>query len=415
MSSAAIVPVPSRFPEAAALDLPALRDVPLRLGYIDGIRGLAALYVVMTHHLQNMGGPPTPELRAAFGWLGHGHYAVDVFIVLSGFCLALPYVRDPSYLASRAGVAAYFGRRARRILPPYFAALGLSLAVVWLVPGTASATVAGTVAHLFLVHNLHPIWVHEINPPMWSVAVEWQIYFLLPLLIMPVRRRWGLGAAVAAAWVVGMVPHFALPPGRNLDWTFPWYVGLFALGAAAAEVGHQQGGKWASLRARVPWGFLATGLAAVVLAATAMDARWCLKTYVLDAVIGSAFAALLVHLSAQRSEGHWLGALLSCRPLVALGGFSYSLYLTHLPVAWATAHAAHLAWPGEYPSRGAEFAARLVAGTACALLVGYGFYRAAERPFLRPAQNRSDLLSAKVDHAGGRHPVEVLSGPTRVV
>src|SRR5215218_948233 len=75
----------------------------------------------------------------------------------------------------------------------------------------------------------------SINMAHWSVATEWQIYFLFPLLLLPLWRRFGSACAVAAAAVVGLLPHFLLPESRNLDWACPWFLGLFAMGMAVAD------------------------------------------------------------------------------------------------------------------------------------------------------------------------------------
>src|SRR6202000_2767237 len=64
------------------------------------------------------------------GWFSYGRFAVLVFIVLSGFSLALSPARNGWRLD---GTPAYARRRARRILPAYWAALAFSLAVAWLV------------------------------------------------------------------------------------------------------------------------------------------------------------------------------------------------------------------------------------------------------------------------------------------
>src|SRR5207248_6339313 len=65
-----------------------------------------------------------------------GRYAVGVFIVISGYCLMLPVARSVNRQLP-GGVWAYIRRRARRILPPYFAALGVSLLLIVLIPGMA--------------------------------------------------------------------------------------------------------------------------------------------------------------------------------------------------------------------------------------------------------------------------------------
>ena len=102
-----------------------------RLAGLDGVRGLAALFVVV-HHVFLRAFPGYPVDRAPFwaGWFIYGRFAVVVFIVLSGFSLALSPARHGWRLD---GVSRFASRRARRILPPYWAALVFSLAVAWLV------------------------------------------------------------------------------------------------------------------------------------------------------------------------------------------------------------------------------------------------------------------------------------------
>src|SRR5215472_14785404 len=102
-----------------------------RLAGLDGIRGLAALYVVVNHIFERAF-PGYPSDRSPWwaGWFIYGRFAVVVFIVLSGFSLALSPARHGWRLGS---VSDFAGRRARRILPAYFAALVFSLAIAWLV------------------------------------------------------------------------------------------------------------------------------------------------------------------------------------------------------------------------------------------------------------------------------------------
>ena len=154
-------------------------DVPSRTGgasgihleFLDGIRGLSAFYVLL-HHAYLMlldagvgaGGGLAGLLMSGLRPLAFGRYAVDMFIVLSGYCLMLPMVRGANGM--KGGFKGYIRRRARRILPPYYAALTISLLVillvhpwktsvqdyseiVWDLPGTGDL-----LAHVFLVHNV---------------------------------------------------------------------------------------------------------------------------------------------------------------------------------------------------------------------------------------------------------------------
>jgi peptidoglycan/LPS O-acetylase OafA/YrhL len=121
-------------------------------------------------------------LKRAFSY---GHYSVAVFIVLSGFCLALPVALSPDRQL-RGGFGRYIRRRALRILPPYFAALFLFIALIAVTPllqtpaGTAwdskiPMTKGAVLSHVALIHNVIPGLNYRIDGPMWSVATEWQI------------------------------------------------------------------------------------------------------------------------------------------------------------------------------------------------------------------------------------------------
>ena len=110
----------------------------LHLAYIDGMRAVAALVVVLNHTYAQAWCAfydqfPPPELAFLTYSLAVGHLAVSVFIVISGFCLFLPVTRNGGLL--KGGTALFFQRRARRILPPYYAAVAISLLLIATVIG----------------------------------------------------------------------------------------------------------------------------------------------------------------------------------------------------------------------------------------------------------------------------------------
>jgi peptidoglycan/LPS O-acetylase OafA/YrhL len=113
--------------------------------------------------------------------------AVALFIVLSGFCLMLPVVRHGAEI--QGGAWQFFKRRARRILPPYYFALAISLLLIWTVIGQktnthwdASLPADGKAiwTHLLLLQDVFQDTSARINHVMWSISVEWRIYFLFP-------------------------------------------------------------------------------------------------------------------------------------------------------------------------------------------------------------------------------------------
>ncbi len=125
--------------------------------FLDCVRGLAAFYVVMNHASQ----PVVTDGRLAFKFVhalfGGGHYAVDMFIVLSGFSLGIPV-----WTGKYDGFRRYICRRAVRIIPPYFITCVICLILIYTAidggPGskwenTARVTATGLITHLFLIHD----------------------------------------------------------------------------------------------------------------------------------------------------------------------------------------------------------------------------------------------------------------------
>jgi peptidoglycan/LPS O-acetylase OafA/YrhL len=300
-----------------------------RLAGLDGLRGLAALFVVVNHiFLRTF--PGYPRDRAPFwaGWLIYGRFAVVVFIVLSGFSLAL----SPARRGWRLGDARRFAyRRARRILPPYWAALAFSLAVAWLVtapPGQGVPGPRSVIVNGLLVQNL--VGAPSPNRSFWSMAVEAQLYVLFPLLLLAVRR---LGPVVMVAAVTLVVASVGIvgPHVSGLE-TFviqspPDLAALFALGILSAGI------VGASPRRRdCPWAWLALVAAAPVLATILLRGSvWTLDHLLwVDLALGPAIACLLAALATGRPAR--LLRLLEARPVRALGESSYSLYLIHGPI-----------------------------------------------------------------------------------
>ena len=322
---------------------PPVQSKARHLDFLDGIRGLAALYVTLFHVAaarKLLTGWPALALCA----LDYGHYAVSVFIVLSGFSLMLP-VAGSADGRLRGGFGDYIKRRARRILPPYYAALGLALFLIVInrlilhtsesAPGQMSPFDPGNLlSHLLLFHNLRREWADSINGVLWTVGTEWDIYFVFPLLLLPVWRRWGIGAALVAGFAFGYLCHRALALTGTLSLDYYWYVGLFAMGMAGATIYQRTKGAEADARLARRGREIFAGCAAVFLLLAAFAHPFSLSfSAPMDTLIGLGTTALLVACAACRAAApeSGLGAFqfLEYGPVVRLGTFSYSLYLTH--------------------------------------------------------------------------------------
>jgi peptidoglycan/LPS O-acetylase OafA/YrhL len=412
--------------DAAAQPVPE-RGPRLRLAYLDGIRGLAALYVVLGHvYIALTFFLPdvrlVPALVEAMDRVHIGRRAttvvatfvshcfsipiVQVFIVLSGYCLMLPVLQAQGAL--RGGLSVFVQRRATRILPPYFAMLVIALGIsafidaAGLISPPLDDLHAGNIAsHVLLVHNWVPVWNKAIDPPMWSIAVEWQIYFLFPLLLLPIWRRTGSLAAIAVAFLIGLAPHFLLR--GHMDWSYPWFLGIFALGMAAAEINLSHHPHLRALRERVPWGYLSLAIWTCVIGISLLHGGWISRhAWLADTLIGLATMALLVSctrasLGAGQRREHPALRLLEAPAVIALGGFSYSIYLSHYPLMMLFFYST-LAIPMSVLARAA-----LMIGVFLPLSLGfaYVFHVLFERPFQRykPELHRSRVELAVASDA----------------
>ena len=357
------------------------------LDYLDGLRAFAALFVVLHHaYLQSWPTLLYPDSAPGrlesilFGWLIYGHFSVTFFIALSGFCLMMPVLRGGSL---RGGAKGFAVGRIRRILPPYYAALLLSIviAAVFLKVHTHTMydqslplTVPGILGHIFLIQNLQAA-PFQINGPLWSVATESQIYILFPLLVWIWMRK-GI-APVLALTAILAASFYALVYFNFVAMLNPEFVFIFAIGMFAAIRAFREAKQPQKTR---DWKFK---LLAVIAAIMILRALWLIPGKlssgpVLNIFIGIASAFLLT--AATRNERSIIRRVANLPPIVWIGGFSYSLYLLHFPLQ-------KLIWQlfvQPYPlSKLTGFLIVAGPGTAIILLISFAFYRVFEKPFMR--------------------------------
>ncbi|MER5405921.1 acyltransferase [Streptomyces sp. NPDC002769] len=346
---------------------------------LDGLRGLAALYVLLFHcWLLTFPGFPNNSGPSWLGWLMYGRLAVVLFLVLSGFSLAISAARRGWRLGSLAG---FLRRRAWRILPPYWAALVFSLVVAWsVVPASHFGPPSGK---SILVYGLVAQDMYTAPTPngaFWSIGVEAELYLVFPLLLL-IRRR--LGAVVLVTGVTlmvvarGLLASDALPV-EGVNGLTPNLAPVFVAGLAGAGV------VVASEKVRrLPWHWLAALAALPVLSLVSIKGSvWTVDHYFwMDLAVVPAMTLLLVAVSTGRPD--FLTKLLTARPVRSLGNFSYSLYLIHLPIIMVVVRkvAPHYVSPG-LPT----FGFTLILGLPTSVLGAWLFSEVFEMPFKR---NRS--------------------------
>jgi peptidoglycan/LPS O-acetylase OafA/YrhL len=272
---------------------------------LDGLRGLAAIWVFL-YHLSDTGGP-----NRMLGQLG-----VDLFFVLSGFVLSYVYA---DRLNSASDYRRFLHARLARIYPLHLVTLLATAAVVLLWPGFAETyprpelrfSADAFVAHLLLVQNWAVVLPSSWNTPAWSLSAEWAAYLAFPILLVATRHaRWPLALALASMAALGLL---LLAWGASAGAMGSPGMLRMACGALSGCLVHRA---WRSGLRLSP---LPTTLAAALLIAAAHLPG-------LDSLAPLAFP-LLVLLCAQ-GEG-LLARLCATRPVVWLGAISYSIYLWH--------------------------------------------------------------------------------------
>lgn len=359
---------------------------PVHLNFLDGLRALAAIYVSLSHAVQHViiSDPISRILDYPFR---RGHYAVVFFIVMSGFCLMLPVTRNAGQL--RGGVRTFLWKRAWRILPPYFVAMGIALLLILTLIPTDNGTIwEGALpvrwvdiwAHVLLVQDVFLTTHAKINYALWSIAVEWRIYFLFPLILLA-WKRWNPFAVTMGVILLSFVVRVLLNPLQptvylGLTGINPHFLGLFVLGMLAAELAFGD----TRFRSRIPYKPVLVVTTISIIAGDLVH----LNSMLVDMLIGLAAATLLLGITAGKFRR--LKQLLSWKPLVFVGTFAYSLYLMHPPLLQLITQYAVVPL-GLSPT--AQMVLQLTAGTGVIVAVSYLFFLIAERPFTSQAPVKS--------------------------
>jgi peptidoglycan/LPS O-acetylase OafA/YrhL len=401
-----------------------IRPSNQRLISVDALRGIAVLSVLFYHNL-------SPFVMGQQGknpwlyWAGFplllGYSGVHLFLVLSGFCIHLRFARQRPPRAIDFG--AFWKRRFHRLYPPYVAAMFLGIGFVllsgWINVRShgqpfhfppAQAFGINVLAHLFMLHIFTAVtFAGVFNGPLWSLALEEQLYLLYaPFLWL--RRHGGLESALGIsfaltlAWRIIVIfnPwHPGLPLLPPLSVPKPWIFDLsnmialclgparwieWCLGALAVEAycGNVKLPRWC----RDP----RVGTAFLVLAAPALfhPLGWVFN----DLLFSMGYFIWLNHLCGwEKERPHDLPSRALLASLAGVGLWSYSLYLLHAPVMTSVHNLLNATGLLNRPL----FHAALP--PLASLIVGWTFFQLVERHCLKrkadPATDASAVTLAK--------------------
>ena len=351
---------------------------------LDSVRGLAALSVGVGHAALFAPFPAHSLWLASIVGTFNGHYAVDVFFVLSGFVLT-NMVREfsaPSY-------AAYLGRRLLRLYPPLWAALVIAYAahafVVargWSCGGMLQwgchFVRQGPTGIYGAVKSAFPVDYH-LDRVTWSIRVEIEASLVYPLVLVLWRKSSQAWRVVMLAGAILMtlasVDGFSTPqPHYMLLFVgLPHYLLLFITGIAISD--------YRICRASHANVALAVGICLMLLSGFVFRGHTGI-----DDLIAAASAAMLISVVAYECPS-WLGALLDKRAVLGLGQISYSYYLLNGIVLWVIARmiAGSINVGAHMGSLGALilFCSYAFLAALLGALVAYAMNRTIERPSIR--------------------------------
>ncbi|GAA4434575.1 acyltransferase [Actinokineospora soli] len=310
---------------------------------LEGYRAVAAIMVVVFHAYQhNRFGEHYRWPLEGTIWhhvLMHSDMLVDMFFVLSGFLLGLPYARAALGETKPKAARAFLLRRAVRLLPLY-------LVVVLTVWAMSNPMLPGDwrdlVLHLTFTHVWSDDKIFYTVGPAWTLGVEAHFYLLLALLGALAQRHCpplGSRARRVAAMLAVLAGLAAVSLGYKW-WAayvrgFPteawsaWFNPLAKLDVLVCgmllAVASAAGLRWPNFLARQAVGLLG---AAAVAAGAALRYTSVHPTFS-HTFFGIGITLVIAATALSKVRGPWW---LRWAPLVSLSTVSYSLYLWHEPL-----------------------------------------------------------------------------------
>ena len=162
---------------------------------LTSLRGIAALWVATTHLSMGIvnGYLPGFSEKTDFGiftlMIGHGHYAVDFFFILSGFIMCYAYKEKLTTNYSRQNLYNFYVARIARLWPitSFFSILLFILLITGLWTSERNIGVLNFILSILFL-DLTLGTDAAINQPAWSISAEFFAYLLFPFFLLFLKK-----------------------------------------------------------------------------------------------------------------------------------------------------------------------------------------------------------------------------------
>ncbi|MEL6108808.1 MAG: acyltransferase [Planctomycetota bacterium] len=304
---------------------------------LDGLRALSGIAIFGVHLEQ------TVSVRLQIGpfrleqVLQNGRLGVAMFLLLSGYCLALPLWVAAADGRLSTAIDGFLTRRFARIVPLYW----VVLAAMWLGHLFRDAEAAWQWwAHFAFVHNLWPESLYSISEPFWAIAliVQYYLFWYCLLCVLRLLRcdsdrslMLAFGGLSISAWSLAAILELTNGDFSNGDasvWRhgLPIHLPIFLTGAMTGWLTHRS-------RNRIPGWLSETavmlGVLVLFFAMAYAPVGFGLPASRYAFPLVPALFAAIVYLAIR---SHRINRALSGRWLVFGGKISYAFYLVHFPV-----------------------------------------------------------------------------------
>ena len=293
---------------------------------LDGLRAVAVIAVLLFH--------------AEFSFAPGGFLGVSLFFTLSGFLITSLLIEEHETTGTLS-FRRFYGRRVRRLLPAAYACLLLvaALSPLWAasqlraLPGDLLASVANVAnwRFAFSTTSYQDLFLGEPSPVahFWSLAIEEQIYLVLPVIVfVALRRGRGTLAVTTGALLAASIAATLLTSDQDLVYngTHTRAAELLVGVALAQMLRGRANAPTDAVRRPVAPGLAALSIFVGLVAMASLEQSW---IYDGGLVLVALLSAVLI---AAVAGGRFPAGLLAAAPLVAIGKVSYGIYLFHWPV-----------------------------------------------------------------------------------